>query len=811
MVVVSSKPGAKEATRLDRVLTIKPTQRVERLRRKYLDMPNTAVIDISRIVTRVMKETEGEPIVTRRAKAFAATVRGVPTNIYPDELFVGWLFSVPRGTEVPVERGLELEEELDTLGTREYTRFNLSDEDKRELREEIFPYWKEHRYSPSIPAELKKAGITGASGARFLPHYIVNHSMVLKEGLLGVKRQAEERIAKLDLTDTEEIKKLPFLEGVVMGLEAAAEIGERFAARARELAAGEEDVARKAELLAMAEVCDRVPAHPARTFREALQAVWFTHMLVGWEVSALAGASLGRVDQYLYPYYEADVKDGRLTKEAAQELLDCWFMRYSQQFSISTAAGARFMSNHTPGHHIHAGGLKADGNDASNELSYMFIEAMMHTPGMVEPTLSLLVHSKTPEDLLIKACQLTSLGGGYPQFINHDLMVNNLLARGAVLDGPPVTLEVAREFGACAGCHEPTLSTMESGWGSGRGGGTGSPTVLAALEFVLTNGVRRSDDERIGLETGDPRQFKSFDEVKQAYGKQLARLVRNQSIAANIGEVAALQPTVFASALTEDCIENGIAKEKGGARYNVGSFGIIGTVDVGDSLAAIKKLVFDDKKITMDQLCRALADNFKGHEEIRKMCLEVAKFGNDDDYVDEQVAWVTHLVSGEARKYKTPYGGPKFTVQVPLSSFVPAGLPVGALPSGRPAGEPLSDGVSPTRGSDVQGPTAVLKSVGKLNNAEVSLGQTLNMKTDPAVFDQDDGFKRLADLIRVFVDQKVDHIQINVVSADTLKAAQREPDQYKDLVVKVAGYNARFVDLHAELQDSIIARTEHGL
>ena len=801
----------REKSLLDRVLTIRPTPRVERLRQRYLDTKNKAVIDISRIVTKVMKETEGEPIVTRRAKAFAATARGVPTNIYPEELFVGWLFSVPRGTEVMVEQGFGLEEELDTLSTREYTPFLISEEDKRELREEIFPYWRAHYYSPPIPPEARKAGIMAASGLRFLPHYIVNYEKVLKKGLSGVKRDAEERLARLDLAEPDEIRKVPFLEGVIMGLEAASEIGQRFAARARELAEDEEDTRRKAELLKIAEVCDRVPANPARTFYEALQAVWFTHMLIGWEVSALFGASPGRADQYLYPYYESAIKEGRLTKEAAQELIDCWFMRYSQQFTINSAEGARYASNHTPGHHIHAGGLKADGNDASNELSYMFIEAMMHTRGMVEPTLSLLVHSKTPEDLLIKGCQLTSLGGGYPMFINHDLMVDNLLVRGATVGGPPVTLEIAREFGSCAGCHEPTLATMESGWGSGRSAGTRLPAVLAALEFVLTNGVRQSDHKKIGLETGDPSQFKSFEEVREAYSRQVAWLVRNQSIAANIGEVAALQPTVLASALTEDCIEKGIAKEEGGARYNVGSFGIIGTVDVGDSLAAIKKLVFDEEKITMDQLCQALDKNFEGYEDIRKMCLEAPKFGNDDDYVDEQVAWVTHLVTEEAKKYKTPYGGRKFTVLVPLSSFVPAGLGVGALPSGRPAREPLSDGVSPTRGSDVKGPTAVLKSVGKVNNAEVSLGQTLNMKIDPAVFEKEDGFKRLADLIRVFVDQKVDHIQINVVSSDTLRAAQREPDKYKDLVVKVAGYNARFVDLHKELQDSIIARTEHGL
>ncbi len=292
----------------------------------------------------------------------------------------------------------------------------------------------------------------------------------------------------------------------------------------------------------------------------------------------------------------------------------------------------------------------------------------------------------------------------------------------------------------------------------------------------------------------------------------MTQLVRSYSIAGNIGHAAALQPTVFTSALTEDCIEKGIPREEGGARYSIGSGGsLLGSVDIGNSLAAIKKFVFDEKKITMDQLLQALEKDFEGCEDIRKLCLEAPKFGNDDDYVDEQVAWVTHVVTEESKKYKTTYGGRKFTGLTPLSTFVPAGLEVAALPSGRPAREPLADALSATAGSDVRGPTAVLKSAGKVNNGEVSLGSTLNMKIDPAVFEKEDGFKRLADLIRVFVDQKVDQTQFNVVSADTLKAAQREPEKHQDLVVKVAGYNARFVDLHRELQDNIIARTGHRL
>ena len=807
----------KEKSPREKFFTIQPTARVERLRQRYLDTKDKAVIDIGRIVTRVMKETEAEPMVTRRARAFAATVRGVPVNIYPDELFVSWPFSEPHGSEVPIHgfgRGRRLgqkQDELDILSTREHVPFLISDEDKKVLREEIFPYWEAHQHAISVPPELREAGIKAIAGSRTMVHYQANFEKVLRKGLLGVKKDAEHRLARIDLADPEEIRKIPFLEGVIMGLEAAAEIGERFSAKARELAETEADSRRKAELLKIAEVCDRVPAHPARTFYEGLQCVWFTHMMLGWEHLFHGGIGPGKVDQYLYPYYEADIREGRITKEEAQEMLDCWCMRYSQQFPIMTSDGARWSGPHSPGHDVTIGGLKPDGTDATNELSYMFIEAMMHTPGMVEPTLVLLVHSRTPEDLLIKACQCNSLGGGYPMFVNQDLMIETLLARTELLGGPPLTLETVRRYSTTNGCHHPTLQGMESGNMAGFGIGMRVPTVPAALDLVLTNGVRRVDGEKTGLETGDPRDFGSYDAFREAYRKQLARLVRAERIAATIGEAAALQPTVFTSALVEDCIEKGIAREEGGARYNTGQVGIIGTVDIGDSLAAIKKLVFDEGKITMAELCEALEANFEGYEDIRKMCLEVPKFGNDDDATDEQVAWVTHVIAEEITKYKTAYGGRHLPGLTPMYNYVPAGLPVGALPSGRLSGEPLSDALSPTVGSDVRGPTAVLKSVGKVNNAEVSQGQTLNIKIDPTVFEHEDGFKKLADLIRVFVDQKVDHVQINVVAADTLRAAQEAPEKHKDVVVKVAGYNARFIDLYRELQNNIIARTEHSL
>jgi formate C-acetyltransferase len=777
----------REKSLRDRVITIEPTSRVEKLRQRYLDTKDKVVIDILRTRTRVWKETEGQPTATRQAKAFAATVREMPVNIYPDELFVGWLFCEPRGANLAGRQAVALEDELDTLSTRKINPFLINDEQKRELKEEIIPYWKIHRWGST------------------LVHWTAGYEKVLKKGILGVKQDAEERLARLDLTQPEDFKKQPFLEGVVLALEAAAEVGNRFAARARELAASETSSKRNTELLKIAKVCDRVPAYPARSFYEAIQSVWFVHILHAIDNERGVGMGPGRADEYLYPYYEKDIKKGRMTREQAQELIDTWFMRYSQYYMTwpSDAGAYGTLTPHSPGHHINIGGLKSDGKDGTNELSYMFLEAMMHIPGMTEPTLSILVNSKTPEALLIKACQLVPQGGGYPMFLNQNLRIKKLLARNEITDGPPITLGIARKSSSI-GCHELVIPDMESGFNF-------TPLNLAAvMEFVLTNGVRRINGKKSGVETGDPRQFKSFEEVKEAYHRQMAFLLKKSIIASHTAE-RLLEPKAFNSALVEDCIEKGISKEEGGARYNVSSVQTWGRIDAGNSLAAIRNLVFDEQKITIAQLCDALDHDFEGYEDIGRMCLEAAKFGNDEDYVDEQVAWVTHIVNEEAKRYKSTYGGCKLVAEVPSASYISAGKAVGALPSGRLAGEPLCEATTPTIGSDLNGPTAILKSLGRVNNAELNQGASLNIRIDTAVFERADGFKRLADLIRVFVDLQVDHVQFNVVSSDTLRDAQKVPENYKDLTVKVAGYNARFIELHKELQDSIIVRTEHGL
>jgi len=818
----------RKRTLLDRVLTTEPTPRVERLREMYLDMQRAVSLDIVRIETRVMKETEGEPMVTRRAKVFAAVARGIPISICPDQLITGSVCTGPMDISVSSHAfpgmlgqlsgdggGSQGDEERPYRKNRIHNiKPEFSDEAKRQLAEEIVPYWRgQGKYEKTaygrnyqqLPPELLSlflvnpedflsppTVITGGSMQGSQGHNTVGYEKVLKKGFSGIRKEAEERLGRLDPGNPEESRKIPFLKGLIMCMEAAAEIGKRYAARAREMAADEDDAGRKADLLKIAEVCDRVPADPARTLHEALQSIWFTQVLLKLENATAASHSPGKVDQYLYPCYEGDVREGRATREEAQELLDCFMLKFSESGG--------------PGDALSVGGFKADGSDATNELSYMFIEAAMHKR-LIWPNLDILLHSKTPEDLLIKACHYTSLGLGQPVFINNDLLVDYALTRGTG-DGPQVTLEDARAWGKM-GCVEPIWP------GKDRGGNyTGCLSLGACMEFVMTNGTSRYYRRKMGVETGDPREFTSFEEVREAYRQQMAWMVRNATTAANLSwqTRAELYPASFESALIENCIERGICKEEGGALHNNNSWVLAaGATDVGDSLTAIKKLVFDEKKITMAQLCDALDADFEGHEELRLRLLDVPKFGNDDDYADEQVAWVKHMWQIESLKNETAQGGHWFAEGGPVGIEVVEGGLLGALPSGRQAGEPMAPSESPCPGMDRNGPTAVIRSAGKVDNAELHGGMVLNMTLDPAVFENDDGFKRLADLLRTLVDQKVYHVQFNVVSPDTLRAAQEEPDKHRDVVVKVSGFNAFFVDLHKSVQDTIIARTEHGL
>ncbi len=761
---------------LDSVLAMNPAARIDRMREAYFDSEPSGSIAKVRIETRIMKETEGEPTVTRRAKAFAAVLREMPIHIYPDQLLAGCTSVRPGCANVSPGFSVDGQKKayVPLLGYRPATKtFDLDLDEKRVLAEEIDPYWRE-RSNPWKTLHFS--------------HNAHDHAKVVRKGFLGIKKEAEERLAAIDPTDPQELKKIPFLEGVVMVMEASAQIGKRFADKAREMAATEADAGRKAELLKMAEVCERVPAEPARTFHEALQSFYLSFLLVTMEVAN--GLTMGRMDQCLYPYYERDIREGRTTKEEAQELIDCLLI------------GTNYEKESAP---ISVGGVQANGNDATNELSYMFIEGMMHTR-LPSPWLSVLVHNQMPDDFLIKACQLSSLGTGHPHFISNDVMILQALARGSS-GGPDVTLEDARS--ACPqGCGELVIPGKDSGYWFFT-----MPNLAACLELALTNGVKRSDGRQVGLETGDARQFSSFEEVQDAFRAQLANLRIKTQIDGTKREQALVDfyPTVYESALIEGCIESGLCREEGGAHYNFNNGGAeIGCTDVADALTAVKKVVFEDKKITMSQLCDALDSNFEGHEELRRLLLKAPKLGNDDDYADEQAAWVIHEWATEFNKLTNLRGGHGGCGASAMGAFMPAGKKVGALPSGRLAGEPLADGASPATGNDLAGPTAVLKSLGKVDNVEVLGSIILNMRLDPtAVRNGDVG--RLAGLIRAFIDEKIYHLNLNIVSSDTLRAAQEEPEKYRDLVVKVAGYNAFFTQLIEPLQQQIIDRTAHAL
>ncbi len=825
----------REKALLEEYLTIPVPARIQEDKDRFFQRKFTYAIERDRIEVRVMKETEGEPMVTRKAKIFAAIVRELPIHILSDELLVGWLDPRPDSCQLSVKYDHNLAEKLNDTGefglsTRKRNPIAISEADKKELQEEILPYWRgsgkwertrissvnDSRvpaealaiyggHDPSNPVSKMSSFLGGHIG-----HFVCDNEKVLAKGFLGIKKEAEERIERLDLTDSEDLAKIPFLEGVVMAMEAAAEIGARFAAKAREMAESESEDVRKAELLKLADVCDRVPAHPATTFYEAIQCAWFIQILHWWETRDTYSVSPGRIDQYLFPFYASDIKAGGITKEAAQELIDSYLIRFAwySGYAFTTEDGHTNLDSYGSGIHVGVGGLGADGKDATNDLSYMFIEGMMHTH-MMEPNFGVLVHSNTPEDFLIKACQLCAIGGGHPIFINHDDLVNNLLGREA-LGGSPISLEIARRSGII-GCNEPAVSGMDSGWATGS-----AIPVAQMLRLVLTNGGRRNgiDENPIAPDTGDPSQFKTFDEFKAAFETQMAWFAEKGNIITNVAErvMAEMDPTLYQSALISDCIEKGKSREDGGARYNFGPFcWTLGIPDIGDSLTAIRKLVFEDKKITMDELCDALDANFQGYEELHKMLLAAPKYGNDDDYADEQVAWVMHAFCSEVIKHKNSRGGHRIPLSIVLSNYVTMGASEGALPSGRSAGEPLSDGISPTVGNDVKGPTVVLNSVGKLNNAEMFAGTSLNMRLDPAIFDDPQGIKRFADFIRTFVDQKIHHIQVTISDSDTLRAAQKEPEKHRELLVRVAGYCAHFVNLPTMLQDSIISRTEQRL
>lgn len=791
------------------------TPRVQRLRRRLIEAVPSVDIHRARLVTEAYREADGEPIVTIRAKAMRNVFTRMPIAIHPDELIVGSPTSAPRAAQLfPEVQAGWLDQELDSVGTREWDPLSLSDSDKQELREEILPFWQGKTIYDwvykNVPEETKKVIFlepnvfpTRSSGLidnfslihKGIGTVVPNYERVLGSGLKGLMVETREAMDALDLTVTGDWDKHLFYQAVLSTLEGLKLLAERYAALAEEMAGSEPDQERRAELMEIAEICNRVPYHPPRNFREALQSFWFTHLAVRLEESGHS-LSPGRFDQYLWPFYpETDGEPGAL------ELVECLFIKFSETMLFSSTDTSKFYTGVPQWQNLNVGGRTTSGRDATNTLSYLVLEAMTELM-VVQPDVSVRIHPDTPERFLIEACKLAGKGTGHPKFYNEDLIAHSMAAKG-------ISLDDSRNF-SIMGCVEPRVTRKEGIHLTG-----GFINIPAAVELALTGGKWRFGGRQVGPATGDGRQFTSFDQVMDAFKTQLAHMVHHMFVVNAIAQVAYtnLLSSPFLSAITEGCLEKGCDLQHGGAIYNFGpAVNGIGIADTIDSLYGIKYLVFQEKRFTMDEILTALDHNFEGYEELRtSLRTDVPKFGNDLDEVDELGREMVQFFNEACMQYKNIFNGRAQAGIIPVTAGIPFGKVVGALPSGRKAGEPLADGSSASHGNDKKGPTAALWSVAKLDLAHLRNGDLFNMRLNPTTIRSREGLGKFADFLRAFCDVGGWHIQFNVVDTALLRDAQANPEKYPDLLVRVAGYSAYFTQLHREVQEDIIWRTEHCL
>jgi len=780
--------------------------RVRRLREKVLCPPQVC-IERGYLLTESYKETEADPPVIRRAKALEKVLKEMTIGIEDGELIVGRATSKQRGgpllPEVQWEWYLE---EMDIISTREWDRLApLTEEEKAKMRE-FLPYWKGkslyEKWLALIPEDALKLHHVIEEGGAYcvndthFAHISPDYEMVLTKGLNDVKKQVDEELGKLALADLKDFAKFQFLKAVNITLEATIGFAKRYAELARSLAEKEPNAQRKAELERIAEICDWVPANPARSFYEALQTVWFTYvvlMIEGWG----NGIGFGRPDQYLYPFYKKDIEEGRTTKEEVCELIALLYIKMNEVLTLQASQSVKTYCGFAIWANLALGGITKDGKDAVNELSYLFLDAEENVKLMSED-LIVRIHKNNPDAFVIRACEVLKSLRGKIKFVSDETTIQQLLT-----DGKPV--EYARDY-ILAGCNTPTVPAYSHDM---PGGITNLPLML---ELALNNGVSRLTGEQIGPKTGDPRKFKSYAEAWDAYKKQVEALIPIVLLLKNVDKqlFAEFCPTPFQSALFHGCIEKGLDITAGGtAPYMTRAISLGGAPNVGDSLAAIKKAVFEDKRITMDRLIDALDKNFEGEEEVLHILESCPKFGNDDDYVDSIVNEVLIYGQNVAAKYKGVAGAISNVAAAIITANVPLGQIVGALPDGRRAGQPLSEGgISPYQGRNVSGPTATMSSVAKLDLVKLTNGSVLNMRFNPDVLKDGSKMRKFASLIRTFCETGGALVQFNIVGTDTLRDAQKHPEKYRDLLVRVATYSAYFVELSPELQNDIIARME---
>lgn len=620
--------------------------------------------------------------------------------------------------------------------------------------------------------------------------------VLFKKGFGGIKKEAEAYLAELDATSLEGAEKMEFYRSIVLVCDGIIRLANRYREKAREMAAEEADETRKAELLQIAEICDVVPENPPKSFREAMQFMWFTQMGGILSENPLAW-NPGRFDQYMYPYYKADKEAGVITVDEAQELIECLWLKLSEWVWTISANTADFFAGYNQFQNLTVGGRTRDGKDATNELSYMCLKATEDTLAH-QPGLSVRIHPDTPDDFMAAVTHLVSKGTGFPAIHSDNAGYQMLVNAG-------YEPEDARDWSNC-GCVVPHFRKTGE-WTS-----AANLNFAAALEFATNEGKSRLSDKKITLDEKDPKTFSTYEEVEEAFYKQFAYLIKQAVISLITAQRLHVEmvPRPFMSACIEDCMKNGKDLTKGGAKYNIGPVITgIGIAVVANSLAAIKKLVFEEKSVTMAEILDAINNNWEGYDELRARVQAAPKYGNDDDYVDDIAREIGNFFYQEVHKYKDINGNHFLSAFMGISNYLPTGKVLGATPDGRKATEPISEGVSPYVGTDTSTPLAAMRSAAKLNQDIHSGGTLLNLRLNQDLVATKRGQANLGAMIQSYFALGAFHVQFNTVSTETLRKAQAHPEDYKDLLVRVAGYSTQFVNLSKSMQDSIIARNAH--
>jgi len=784
-------------------------KRIKKLRQYSLDAIPTISLERAELLTKFYKsgKADGVSVPVLRAMAFRYILENKKLSIGDGELIVGERGPLPKATSTYPEICTHTQEDFEILNNREKVSFKVDDRTFTTQKETIKQFWSgisiRDKIFNTVGQDWQnayKAGVFTEFMEQRAPGHTVMDDKIYRKGFIDFKKDIQKSITNLDLlNDSSSNDKHEELKAIEIAANALVGFANRYSDEVEILAAKENDKKRKSELLEIARICKKVPKHAPETFHEALQYYWFVHLGVITELNTWDSFNPGRLDQHLYPFYKQGLADGSLTEAKARELLQAFWIKFNNQPAPpKVGVTAQESNTYTDFCLINTGGLTETGNNAVNELSFIILD-IIEEMRLLQPSSMVQISKKNPDEFLLRALKIVKTGFGQPSIFNTDAIIQELTRQGkSIID--------ARNGGA-SGCVEAGAFGKESYIL------TGYFNIPKVLEITLNNGYDPRTKKNIGIKTGNPTKFKSFDDLLNAFQKQLKHFIDIKIRGNRIIEQlwAKILPSPFMSLLIDDCISKGVDYNAGGARYNSSYIQGVGMGSITDSLSAIKNIVYDRKKMSMEEFLTAIKNNFKDYDNLRELLLnDVPKYGNDDDYADDILAQVFEMYFKAIDGKPNTKGGEYRVNLLPTTCHIYFGSVIGALPDGRKSGVPLSEGISPVQGADRHGPTAVLKSAAKIDHLRTG-GTLLNQKFTPQVLKSEASLKKLGHLIRSYFKMDGHHIQFNVVTANTLRKAQNNPEKYRDLIVRVAGYSDYFVDLGTDLQNEIIGRSEQKI